>query len=519
MSSVQQFKGPVVLIVLDGWGNSPNKVGNAIRLAKTPNFDALTKKYPSTELLTHGRYVGLVGSQKGNSEAGHLNLGAGRIVEQDVAVITREIKEGRFFKNPAFTEAIAHVQKYKSQMHLMGLLSGTQSAHVEMKHVYALLRLMSSEGISKVFLHLFTDGRDSSPHGAINYLRDLKKQFLNHEQIATICGRFYAMDRNRRWDRTAAAYLMLTKGQGIKVKSAEEVILQSYNRGETDEFIRPTVITNNGEPTAVIKENDSVIFFNLRSDRARQLTKAFVQKNFCDLNKGCFYRRTFIKNLKFVAMTDFGPDLDHILTAYPSKDVTNTLPMVLKDYQQLYLAETEKYAHVTFFFNGGYDHAVGGEERIAVPSPHVDSYDQKPEMSAFEVTKVLLKKLQSGKQFIAVNFANPDMIAHSGNFKAGILAVEACDQCLGKIVDEILRQKGVAIVTADHGNVEEMIDIETNEMDTEHSGNPVPFILAGEKYQKVKLRKGILADVAPTILEIFGVKKPREMTGDSLLID
>lgn len=518
MSSIKQFRGPVVLIILDGWGNSPNKIGNAVRLAKTPNLIALTKKYPSTELLTYGRYVGLTNRQKGNSEAGHLNLGAGRIVEQDVTIISREIKEGRFFKNPAFIEAISHVLKHKSQMHLMGLLSGAQSAHVEMKHLFALLRLIAQEGVEEVYLHFFTDGRDAPQYAAIKYLRQLKKQLLGREKIASICGRFYAMDRNKSWERTGAAYNLLTEGKGIKVESVEDAILAAYNRGETDEFIQPSVVMERGKPVATIKENDSVIFFNLRSDRARQLAKVFVQKDFCFKNKGCFNRRQFFKDITFVAMTDFGPDLDHILTAYPSKDVANTLPMVLKDYRQLYIAETEKYAHVTFFFNGGYDHAVAGEERMVIPSPHVQSYVAVPQMSAWPVTKAVIKKLQSGVEFTCVNFCNPDMIGHTGVLSAGIKAVEVCDVAVGKIVNEVLRLKGVAIITADHGNVEEMINLETGEVDTEHSIYPVPFVLVSEKFKKARLRKGILADVAPTILEIFGVKKPREMTGDSLIV-
>ncbi|PIT90752.1 MAG: 2,3-bisphosphoglycerate-independent phosphoglycerate mutase, partial [Candidatus Komeilibacteria bacterium CG10_big_fil_rev_8_21_14_0_10_41_13] len=290
----------------------------------------------------------MIGNQKGNSEAGHLNLGAGRIVEQDVSIISREIKEGRFFKNSAFIAASAHVQKHKSAMHLMGLLSGSQSVHVEMKHLYAILRFLGSEGIEKVYLHLFTDGRDAPQHAAIKYLHRLQKQLLGNEQIATICGRFYAMDRNKRWERTEVAYDMLIKGKGFKVGSAEEGIIQAYNRQETDEFIKPTVITKKGKPIATIKDNDAVIFFNLRSDRARQLTKTFIQKDFNKKNPGSFNRGSMVRNLKFVAMTDFGPDLDHILTAYPSVDLPKTLPMVLKDYKQLYISETEKYAHVTF---------------------------------------------------------------------------------------------------------------------------------------------------------------------------
>ncbi len=512
-----KFSGPLVLAILDGWGQASHEKGNAIKLAKTPVIDGLIKKYPNSQLLTHGKRVGLIGNQKGNSEAGHINLGAGRIVEQDVVVISREIKEGRFFKNPAFVSSVSHVQKNNSQMHLMGLLSGSQSAHVEMKHIYALIRYLGSEGIEKVYFHLFTDGRDAPQHAALKYLERLKKQFLGNEKIASICGRFYAMDRNKSWERTGLAYRMLTRGEGIKVESAEDAILQAYNRKETDEFIKPTVITKNGKPIATIKDNDSVIFFNLRSDRARQLSKAFVQKRFCQKNKGCFVRRRFIKNLKYVAMTDFGPDLDHILTAYPSKDVKQTLPMVMKDYKQLYISETEKYAHITFFFNGGYDHAVGGEERIIIPSPNVMSYADKPEMSALSVTKKLISKIKSGTQFIVVNYGNPDMIGHTGFLKAAIKAVEVCDSLVGKIVKEVLAKGGAVLITADHGNVEEMINLKTGEVDTEHSIYPVPFILVSNKHKDVKLSDGILGDVAPTILDIFGVPKPKVMKGKSLI--
>ncbi|HLD27814.1 MAG TPA: 2,3-bisphosphoglycerate-independent phosphoglycerate mutase, partial [Patescibacteria group bacterium] len=449
---------------------------------------------------------------------GHLNLGAGRVVEQDIVVISGEIRNGRFFKNPAFISAIDHAQKNKSKVHLMGLLSADQSPHVDMGHVYALLRLLDQEGVERVYLHLFTDGRDAPQHAAPKFLKKLRQNFLGNEKIASVCGRFYGMDRNKKWDRTKAAYDLLTLGKGHPVESAEEAILQAYNRKETDEYIEPSVIMANGRPVAAIEDNDSVIFFNLRSDRARQLAKTFVQKNFEDLNKGGFERKKFPKNIRFVAMSDFGPDLNHILTAYPSKDLSNTLPMLLKDYGQLYLSETEKYAHVTYFFNGGYDSPVAGEERILYPSPYVKNYAETPQMSLPGVMKILCRKIRTGKEFITVNFCNPDMIGHTGDLRSAIRAVEACDQAAGKVAREVLKKKGVLLITADHGNVEEMINLKTGEVDTEHSLFPVPFIMVSKQYARAKLRDGILGDVAPTILELFGLKKPKEMTGKSLLV-
>jgi 2,3-bisphosphoglycerate-independent phosphoglycerate mutase len=512
------FRGPVVLLILDGWGLNNNEQGNAIKLAKTPNMDKLPKEYPSCQLLACGPNVGLPRGVRGNSEAGHLNLGAGRVVEQDIVIISNEIKNGRFFKNSAFISAIDHAQKNKSKVHLMGLLSADQSPHVDMGHVYALLRLLDQEGVDRVYLHLFTDGRDAPQHAAPKFLKKLRQNFLGNEKIASVCGRFYGMDRNKKWDRTRAAYEMLTLGKGHPVDSAEEAVLQAYNRKETDEYIEPSVIMENGKPVATINDNDSVIFFNLRSDRARQLAKSFVQKNFNDLNKGAFVRKKFPKNIRFAAMSDFGPDLDHILTAYPSKDLVNTLPMLLKDYSQLYLSETEKYAHVTYFFNGGYSSPVAGEERILYPSPYVKNYAETPQMSLPGVMKILCQKIREGREFITVNFCNPDMIGHTGDLRAAVIAVEACDQAVNKVVKEVLKKNGVVLITADHGNVEEMINLKTGEVDTEHSLFPVPFIMASKQYAGAKLRDGILGDVAPTILELFGLKKPKEMTGKSLII-
>jgi len=385
--------------------------------------------------------------------------------------------------------------------------------------LYALLKMLKQKNVNKVFIHFFTDGRDAPQHEALEFIKRAKDQFVGNEKIASICGRFYAMDRNKVWYRTEAAYNLLTKGKGFKVSNAQEAVLQAYNRGETDEYIQPTVITEHGKPVATIKDNDGIIFFNLRSDRARQLSKAFVQADFCDKNTGCFNRKEQLKNLVFVAMTDFGPDLDRIQTAFPSPDLTGTLPMALKNYKQLYISETEKYAHVTFFFNGGYADPVAGEERIMIPSPGVKSYAEKPEMSVYELTDKVLTYIKNHTDFILINYCNPDMVGHTGVLSAGIKAVEACDINLGRIANAVKQRDGVLMVTADHGNVEEMINLKTGEVDTEHSHYPVPFILVSEWYKNAKLiDKGILGNVAPTILELFGIKKPKEMTEKSLIV-
>ncbi len=515
--STKPFLGPLTLVILDGWGESPHTEGNAIKMAKTPVMTELTVRYPHTLLIASGIKVGLPDEQRGNSEAGHMNLGAGRIIEQDVVVISKAINDRTFFKNLAFNTVIEHVQKNHSRFHLLGLLSGAQSAHVEMAHLYALLRLLNQRGMRKVFLHLFTDGRDAPQYEALKYIKRIKEHFLGEEKIATICGRFYAMDRNKVWYRTEAAYNLLTLGQGYKVENEQEAVLQAYNRGETDEFIQPTVIMTDHKPISTIQDNDGIIFFNLRSDRTRQLSKAFVQDKFNEKSPGSFTRKRFPKNLCFVAMTDFGPDLDHVLTAFPSRDLTNTLPMVMKNYRQLYITEMEKYAHVTYFFNGGYADPVAAETRVLIPSPKVKSYAETPAMSAYLVTDTLLHHLKEGIEFAVVNLCNPDMIGHTGVLEAGIKAVEVCDECISRIVKLVLKKKGIVIITADHGNAEEMINLTTGEVDTEHSTYPVPFILVSDEYKKAKLNKGILADVAPTILDIFGLKKPKEMMGKSLI--
>ncbi len=512
----------IILIILDGWGLSKQKKGNAILLAKTPHFDYYWSHYPKTTLCAHGECVGLPNNQDGNSEAGHLNIGAGRVVIQDAVYISESIRDGTFFKNTAFLEGIKHLKKYNTKLHLMGLLSGKESPHMVPEHLYALLELARRKEVKEVVLHLFTDGRDSSPHGAIKFLKRLKEHLRDFPsvQIGSIVGRCYAMDRKKKWSNIKKVYDLLTLGKGERARSAEEAISRAYNRGLTDEFVLPTVIVKEGEKPKTIDDNDVVIFFNLRSDRARELTKAFVQPEFEKKNKGAFRRKKIPKNIRFVAMTDFGPDLFHVLTAYPSRDVVNSLPFALKDLSQLYIAETEKYAHVTFFFNGGYDHPVAGEERIRVPSPNIDHYDQKPEMSIFEVTKILKEKINSKRyNFICVNFANPDMIGHTGNLKAGIKCCEVVDKCTGEVVKEGLKNNFSLIITADHGNIEEMINLKTGEVDTKHSKNPVPFILIDPdlRRKKIKLKKGKLANIAPTILKLMDIKKPKEMTERSLI--
>lgn len=510
---------PLILVILDGWGIGEPSKGNAITLAKTPTIDGVSKKYPFTTLCAHGLCVGLPAKQDGNSEAGHMNIGAGRVVEQDAVRISKSINEGSFFRNSGFVEAVRHVQKNKSNLHLMGMVSNGMSAHSDPDHLTALLAMIHKYGVKSVYLHLFTDGRDSPQFMSLSIIDKLKDQFKNGEKIATVIGRFYAMDRKKKWERTEKSYNALVLGEGNMTDDYQSAITQSYNKGQSDEYIEPYVIKDQKNITPRINHNDSLIFFNLRSDRARQLAKAFVQEDFNKMNPGSFHRKKVIKNLRFVAMTDFGPDLDSILTAFPSPDLKDTLPMVLKDFSQLYLAESEKYAHVTYFFNGGYAGKVDGEEQIMIPSPDVKSYDQYPPMKSKELTEEVLKNLNKNKfNFTAINYAAPDMIAHTGNLQAGIECCQAVDFEIKKIIRSYLKKNGTVIITADHGNVEEMINLKTNEIDTEHSTNPVPFILISKERSKIKLRKnGVLGDIAPTILELLGIDKPATMTGKSLL--
>lgn len=514
-------KKPTVLVILDGWGVAPPGPGNAITLAKTPTMTALWDEFPHTLLLAHGKNVGLPDEQEGNSEAGHMNLSAGWVVKQDAVYINESIKDGTFFKNTAFLEVLKHAKKYNTKVHVMGLLSNGESAHSYPDHLYALLELLHGQNVENVFLHLFTDGRDSSRFAAIKLLPKLKTHFHNNERIATIMGRFYAMDRIKRWPRIEAAYNAMVLGEGVVAESAEAAIASAYNRGETDEFIMPTVITKDHKPVVTIGDNDVIIFFNLRSDRAREITKTFVQKDFETKNHGTFKRRKVAQNIRFAAMTDFGPDLPHVLTAFPSRNILSALPAVLRDKKQIYIAEAEKYAHVTYFFNGGNAEPLYGEERIRVPSPLAPYYEDKPEMNAEKVVSEVRRCIDGGQyDFITVNFCNPDMIGHTGNLAAGVRAAQAVDACVGKIIRGVFKKDGTAIITADHGNIEEMINSKSGEVDTEHSINPVPFIVVGPRFKNLrrkKLRKGVLADVAPTVLDVMGITRPREMTRKSLL--
>lgn len=510
---VHQKRKPVMLVILDGWGITEETQGNAIALAKTPVMDELWRKYPHTLLEASGKNVGLPPHQAGNSEAGHMNIGAGRVIEQDSVLISRSINEGTFFKNPAFLTAIQHVKKYKSTLHLMGLLTAEQSAHADPDHLLALITLFRLKNVNKVCLHLFTDGRDSYQYLTIKLLDRLKKALINKEKIVTVAGRFYAMDRIKEWSRTKMVYDALVLGKGQRVKDVQEAVLQAYNRQENDEYIRPTVISAKGSDLKRISHNDAIVFFNLRSDRVRQLSKAFIQKDF----QG-FKREKVLKNLCFVTLTDFGQDLPGVLAAYPARVIYNTLPYALGTLRQLYITETEKYAHITYFFNGGFDHPVADEERVIIKSPHIRSYKYKPEMSAEQITGILEKALKEEKyDFIVVNYANPDMVGHTGDLPASIKAVEAVDKYVGRLWKVISEKNGVMIITADHGNIEELIDLETGQVDTSHSVNPVPFIIvANDISKKIKVNKGALADIAPTILKMMGCKKPKEM-GNKIL--
>lgn len=506
------------LIIMDGWGiSNPKNRGNAITSKTAPHYFSWLKKWPNSQLLASGEAVGLFKGQEGNSEAGHINLGAGRVVKQDALYVSDSIVDGTFFKNNAFSQAIHHLKKYGTAAHVMGLLSNHNSAHSCPEHLYAVLNMLNRAGIEKVYLHLFTDGRDSGQHDATKHLTVLKSHLHGTEKFATVMGRFYAMDRNKEWDRTKKAYDAMVVGKGCIAENIDEALTAAYNRNETDEFICPTIITEKGKPVATIKDNDAIFFFNLRSDRARQLTKAFVQSDFETINPGAFKREHFPKNTRFVAMTDFGPDLQGVLTAYPSRDVPNSLVQMLCPRRQLYIAESEKFAHVTYFFNGGYADHFCGEQRVKIDSPEVDSYDKKPEMSARIVADYVIGAIKSEQyEFIAVNFANPDMVGHTGNFEAGQKAVEKVDAEVERVIEVLLKSGGEAIITADHGNIEEMINLKTNEIDTEHSVNPVPCILVGKRFIGKKIKSGKLADVAPTLIKMMGLKKPKEMTGKAL---
>ncbi len=515
-----------ILAILDGFGLADSKdPGNAITPATAPTIFGLMKKYPSGKLAASGEAVGLFPNQEGNSEAGHMTIGAGRIVTQDLVRISDAIHDGTFYKNQAFKQALYHVKKYDTAVHLVGLLTDDNSAHARPEHLYALLELCRRENIKKVFLHLFTDGRDASPHQAPTFLHELRGHLLAHEKIATIAGRFFAMDRNKVWDRIHRAYEAIVLGKGCAATSAEEAITAAYNRDESDEFICPSVIQEDnlaaqaGKPVAVVKDNDAVIFFNARSDRARELTKTFVQPEFEKENPGAFTREKFPKNIRFVAMTDFGPDLPHVLTAFPSPEIPHALADAIDGaYRQLYISETEKYAHVTYFINGGHATPLDGEVREMVRSAAPHSYADRPQMQ----TAALLKKITHAIErdtfnFICVNFPNADMVGHTGNIAATKKAVRVVDTAIATLAELVLAHDGTLVVVGDHGNAEKMIQPNTHEMDTEHSTNPVPCIIVQKKLKHRALPPGGLSDVAPTLLHLLHLPVPKEMTGRNLL--
>ena len=537
---------PVILIILDGWGIAPAGPGNAISLASLPNFNRLWASFPHGKLLASGEPVGLPHGEKGNSETGHLNLGAGRIVYQDLPRINMSIADGSFFENEAFLAAIEHVKKHNSGLHLMGLI-GQGGVHSSNDHLFALLQLAANSGLKKVYLHLFTDGRDSPPTSAISYLsqveEELKKRGVG--KIATISGRYFAMDRDNRWERTQKTYEAMVSGKGVKAQSAQEAINNAYNQQQTDEFIQPTVILENGQPVSLINDNDGVIFYNYRIDRPRQLAKAFVlrilnsssvvKKQFdpyaekyfkknnpnLPLPSKTFTREKVLKNLFFTTMTEYERDLP-TKAAFPPFMVKMPLSRVLAEnnLRQLRLCETEKERFVTYYFNGQREDPCAGEDWLTIPSLKISTYDQKPQMSALEITKTVLEKINLGLyDFILINFANPDMVGHTGIIEASISALETIDDCLGKIVNSVLAVNGACLITADHGNVEEMINLVNGGIDTEHSANPVPLIIIDKNHQNnpMVLPNSILADVAPTILKLFNIPKPNDFSGRSLI--
>jgi 2,3-bisphosphoglycerate-independent phosphoglycerate mutase len=517
---VSEGKGPLVLVILDGWGIAPKGPGNAIVAAKTPFLDAAKRRYPHSVLQAHGRYVGLLPDQEGNSEAGHVNIGAGRVVRQDIVTVTEAIHDRTFFKNAAFKEPIARLKEKRGTAHVMGLMSNGNSAHSSPAHLFALLRLLDEEGVDRVRVHLFTDGRDSPPFSATRLLHEVEKNLRPGQLIASVMGRFYAMDRNKIWSRTRLAFECIADGAGLVATNAHAAITHGYNRGESDEFIMPTVMVDEKhKPLGTVADGDVVFYFNLRSDRARQLTKCFVQEDFEKRNDPAFKRKR-TPQVTFVAMSEFGPDLEGVLTAYPSAEIPNSITAALAHLRQFYIAESEKYAHVTYFLNGGYAEPRYGEERMRVPSQFVAHHDSRPEMRAPAITEEVLRRLRSGlHDFICINYANADMVGHTGNFKATIKSVESVDACLAKLSKTVLAKGGTLVITGDHGNAEAKSNPETGETMTEHSSNPVPFIVVSEKLRRAKIGDGMLADVAPTILEILDVPKPADMSGFSLLRD
>ena len=505
-----------MLIILDGWGINASDDGNAVHLARTPFLDRLKKNYPTTQLLCSGEAVGLPEGIMGNSEVGHLNIGAGRVVFQDLLRIDRAIGDGSFFRNDAINAILSKIKENNSVLHLMGLVSDG-GVHSQLEHLLALLDLAEKKGLTRVYVHAILDGRDTPPDSGAGYLARLQKYLRTKDfgAIATVCGRYYAMDRDNRWERIEEAYRLYVQGQGRKAKDPVAAVTEAYQRKETDEFVRPVVITSGDhQPLTTIADNDGVLFFNFRADRAREITQALTEHEFDS------FRRGPLPNLcGYVCMTLYDEKL-HLPVAFSPVHLEGILGEVIshKGLRQLRIAETEKYAHVTYFFNGGEEKPFSGEDRCLIPSPRdVPTYDFKPEMSAYQVTEELISRLMTDRyDLIVLNFANMDMVGHTGILDAAIKACETVDGCVGKIVARVKALEGVALITADHGNSERMID-ERGRAHTAHTLNPVPFILVDDTRRDGVLRAGSLGDIAPTILEIMGIEKPEQMTGQSLL--
>ena len=510
-------KKPAVLMILDGFGLNEKGEHNAVAEAKKPNIDKLMAEYPWVKGNASGMAVGLPEGQMGNSEVGHLNMGAGRIVYQELTRITKEIQDGTFFENPALMSAVENCKANDSALHMFGLLSDG-GVHSHNTHLYGLLELAKRNNLSKVYVHAFLDGRDTPPASGKDFVADLEAEMakIGVGEVASVCGRYYAMDRDNNYDRVQLAYNALTKGEGLQAASAVAAVAESYDREETDEFVKPTVVMKNGAPVATIKDGDSVIFYNFRPDRAREITRSFCDDDFKGFDRG---KRL---NIKYVCFSDYDPTIPNKEVAFHKIAVTNTFGewLAAKGMKQARIAETEKYAHVTFFFNGGVEEPNEGEDRILVNSPKdVATYDLKPQMSAYEVCDQLVNAIKSGKyDVIIINFANPDMVGHTGVEEAAIKAIEAVDECVGKAVEALKEVDGVMFICADHGNAEQLVDYETGAPFTAHTTNPVPFILVNAD-PSYKLREGgCLADIVPTIIELMGMEQPVEMTGKSLLV-
>ena len=504
------MKTPTTLIIMDGFGLGPKYPGNAVENTPKPHLENIFKECPGCRLSASGLDVGLPEGQMGNSEVGHTNIGAGRVVFQDLPHISRDIDSGEFFKNPAYLEAMEHCREWGTALHLMGLLSDG-GVHSHITHLFALVKMAKEQGLEKVYVHCFLDGRDVPPSSGKSYVEQLQAKLdeLGTGRIATVMGRYYAMDRDKRWDRVQRAYDAIALGEGIFEEDPAAAVQKSYDSGVTDEFMEPVVCAKGAQ----VRDNDSIIFYNFRPDRAREITRCFVDEDFLDVER----KKGFVP-VDFVCTTEYDATMPNVTVAYPRQKLENIFGEYISKLglTQLRIAETEKYAHVTFFFNGGVETVFPGEDRVLIASPKVATYDLQPEMSAYQVTEEAVKRIESGAyDVIILNFANCDMVGHTGVYEAACRAVTAVDECVGRVVEATSRMGGVSLITADHGNAERMAD-EDGEPFTAHTTNLVPFYIVGAS---VRLRDGRLADIAPTMLDLMGLEKPKEMDGETLIVN